>query len=161
MAVSLTAPASSWWTAGARFAASTLTAKTPSCATCCTMCDNWSRNAHDDDHDAHPAHHQRSAERHLRRAPGLGLYADPPPADRRAPPRDDHGLHHFLPLSGLLLRLSPASRIGPFPKNRSDSHDLFFHPGYSHGVGRDRSGAGNHHASPRLGWGSEEHTSEL
>src|ERR1035441_10605969 len=71
----LTAPASSWWTAGARFAASTLTAKTPSCPTCCTMCDNWSRNPHDDDHDAHPAHHQRSAERHRRRAPGLGLNA--------------------------------------------------------------------------------------
>src|ERR1017187_10687307 len=102
MAGSPTAPASSWSIAGAVFAASTPTAKTPSCATCCTTCANWSGNARDDDDDARPAHHQRRAQRHRRRAPGLGLHADPPQAILDAPPRDDRGLHHLLPFPGLL-----------------------------------------------------------
>src|ERR1017187_107358 len=105
MAVSLTAPASSSSIASAVFAASTRMAKTPSCATCCTMCANWSRNPDDDDDDARPAHHQRSAERQRGGAPGLGLHADPPQANRDAPPRHDLGLHHLLPLPGLLHRL--------------------------------------------------------
>src|ERR1039458_1432174 len=114
MAASPTARALSWWIAGARFAASTPMAKTPSCATCCTTCDNWSRNPDD---DTCPAHHQRGAQRHRRRAPDVGLHADPPQAILDAPPRDDHGVRHLLPFPGLLHRLSPASRIGPFPKN--------------------------------------------
>src|ERR1039457_5382130 len=69
MAASRTARALSGWIAGARFAASTPMAKTPSCTTCCTTCDNWSRNPDD---DTCPAHHQRGAQRHRRRAPGLG-----------------------------------------------------------------------------------------
>ena len=59
-----------------------------------------------------PALRQRRAERHRRRAAGLGLHADPPQAHPDAPQGDDRGLRDVVPVPGLLPGLSRAGGLG-------------------------------------------------
>ena len=68
-----------------------------------------------------------------------------------APQGDDHGVHHLVPVPGLLPGLSRAGGLRALPAPGRDPHGVLDHPRHPHRAGGHGSGAGHHHAAPRPG----------
>src|ERR1039457_2032371 len=117
------------------------------CRNCSTRSANWrARNR-----GTRPAHRERRAQRHGRRAAGVGLHADSAQTHPSTQEGHDRRLRHLMRFPGVLPDLSLPSGLGTFQKDRSHPLGLSEHPGHPHRPGSRGARAGHHHPAPRPG----------
>src|ERR1039458_915620 len=121
------ARASPWWTAKAAFEATIPARMMSRCRNCSTMYANWRARNRD---DARFAHRERRAQRHGRRAAGVGLHADSAQTHPGTQEGHDRRLRDLMRFPGVLPDLSLPSGLGTFQKDRSHPLGLSEHPGH-------------------------------